>query len=399
MLRTDLVRFAFKSLVAYRMRAFLSALGICIGIAAVVLLTSIGEGIHQFVLSEFTQFGTNLIGVTPGQVKTAGAPMGILGTVHPLTIDDAEAIHQIPSVLASAPIVYGNAEVGAQGHRRRTMIYGVGSEFPQTLRMEIMTGRFLPSDNPHAARSFAVLGSKVKKEIFGENSPLGQRLEIGGSHYTIIGVMASKGQVFGVDLDDTVYLPIASGMELFNRDGLMEIHVTYDPNVDSDTVAAAMRRLLISRHGRDDFTVTPQKESLKTLDSVLSVLTFAIAGLGSISIVVGAIGILSIMIIAVAERTSEIGLLKALGTTYTQIMAIFIVEAILIAFAGGIGGIGIGLGIARLLGLFLPSLPVHTSWTYVIAAELMAVVVGLIAGVLPARSAARLEPVHALRTE
>lgn len=399
MLYRDLIRFSLGVVRAYRMRAFLSALGIAIGIAAVVLLTSIGEGIHQFVLAQFTQFGTNLISVTPGSVKTAGMSMGIFASVRPLTIEDAVALRRLPGIEYIDPVCSGNAEIGFAGRRRRVMTYGVSGYFARALRMDVMLGNFLPAENDTAVRYVTVLGTKARKELFGDANPLGRRLEIAGSHYTVIGVMAPKGQIFGVDLDDSVYIPVASAMQLFNREGLMEIHVTYNPDVPVDQVVSSLKRLLLSRHDREDFTITPQKEALGTLDSVLGMLTFAVAALGGVSIAVGAIGILTIMIIAVGERTSEVGLLKALGATHGQVMTLFVVEAALIAFLGGLGGISLALAISRVLALFVVALPVKTSWLYVLLAECIALAVGLVAGVLPARAAARLEPVQALRAE
>ncbi|HSM86437.1 MAG TPA: ABC transporter permease [Candidatus Limnocylindrales bacterium] len=399
MLYRDLVRFSLGVLKAYRMRAFLSALGFAIGIAAVVLLTSIGEGIHQFTLAQFTQFGTNLISVTPGKVKTAGFSVGVFATVRPLTIEDALAIRKLPNIEYTDPVVSGNAEIGFAGRRRRVMVYGVSGYFARALRMDVMLGNFLPAEDPTAPRPLAVLGVKAKNELFGDGNPLGRRVEVAGWHYTVIGVMAPKGQIFGVDLDDSIYIPVASAMQLFNREGLMEIHVTYNPDVPVEGVVGSIHRLLFNRHDREDFTITPQKEALKTLDSVLGMLTFAVAALGAVSILVGAIGILTIMIIAVGERTSEVGLLKALGATHGQVMVLFIAEAALIAFLGGLSGILLALGIARTLAIFVAALPVKTSWLYAVLAECVAVLVGLIAGVLPARAAAKLEPVQALRAE
>jgi putative ABC transport system permease protein len=395
----DLVRFSLSVLRAYRMRALLSALGIAIGIAAVVLLTSIGEGIHSYVLGEFTQFGTNLIGVAPGKVKTAGVAVGTFGTVRPLTIDDALALRRLPNIEVADPIIAGNAEVSFGLRRRRVTVYGVTSQFPQALKMDVMLGRFLPPDDPNAARPLVVLGTKAKRELFGDSNPLGQRVEVSGWHFTVIGVMAPKGQVFGIDFDDLVLIPVASAMEVFNRPGVMEIHVTYNPDVPVDNVVNSIRKLLMSRHDREDFTITPQKESLSTLDSVLNMLTFAVAALGAVSIVVGAIGILTIMIIAVSERTSEIGLLKALGATQRQVMLLFVAEAAMVAFLGGLGGICLAIAVGRGIELWFAALPVKTSWAYVVLAEAVSVLVGVVAGVVPARNAARMEPVQALRAE
>jgi putative ABC transport system permease protein len=395
----EIFGFALGALKAQRTRALLSAFGIAIGIAAVVLLTSLGEGMHRFVISEFTQFGTNLIGVSPGKTKTAGASVGVFGTIRPLTIDDAIAIHQLPYIQVADPIVQGNAEIGAAGRRRRCTVYGVGGGFPEALQMAVASGRFLPKEDPHASRPLAVLGSRVRKEIFSNENPLGKRIEIAGYRYTITGVMAPKGQIFGIDLDDVVYIPVASAMELFDRESLMEIHVTYRPEVPSEQVEASIRQLLIARHGREDITVTSQKESLAALNSILSMLTFAVAALGGISVLVGAVGILTITSIGVRERTSEIGLLNALGATRRQISGFFLCEAILIAAGGGLGGIALGLGLARLISLLAASIPMHTAWMYVAIAEIVSVAIGLGAALLPARAAATLDPIEALRAE
>ena len=197
----DFLKLTSTSLIAHRMRSFLTALGISVGIAAVILLTSIGEGVHQFVLSEFTQFGTTLVGINPGKATTAGTSMGVFGTERPLTIEDAEALKRLPYARAVVPFVQGNAEVEAGNKRRRTTVYGAGPDMPEAFSMRVKSGRFLPQDDPLAPRAFAVLGSKMRQELFGERNPLGQRITIGGSRYRVIGVMQSKGTVLGFDLD------------------------------------------------------------------------------------------------------------------------------------------------------------------------------------------------------
>ena len=399
MLTRDFLLLTGTSLVAHRMRSFLTTLGIAVGIAAVMLLTSIGEGIHQFVLSEFTQFGTTIVGINPGRTTTHGTSTGVFGTVRPLTLQDAEALARLPYASAVVPLVQGNAEVEAGNLRRRTTVYGVGPQMPEAFSMEVRSGRFLPADDPTAPRAFAVLGSKLRDELFGNRNPLGQRIGIGGNRYRIIGVMESKGTVLGFDLDDTVYIPAARGLELFNRDSLFEIDVMYRKGISAEKVAKGIKKLLIARHGREDFTVTTQEQMLEVLGSILNILTFAVGAIGGISLLVGAIGIVTIMTIAVNERTSEIGLIRALGARRGQVLALFLGEAIVLAAGGGIAGLALGVGIAHLLHLALPALPVHTPWMFVLMAESVAVLIGLTAGVLPAQRAARLDPVEALRAE
>lgn len=395
----DLFSLSFSALTHHPGRSLLSALGIAVGVAAVILLTALGEGLHQFVLHEFTQFGTNLISITPGKTKTHGGSVGMFGSVRPLSLQDAEALRRLPQVIASNPTVQGNAEIEGQGRSRRVTLYGVGPHFAQVFSMRIASGSFLPADDTEAPRAYAVLGAKVRYELFGTDSPLGQRIRVGGQRYRVVGVMAEKGQVLGFDLDDTVYIPASRALELFNREGLMEIQVAHEPEADPDAVATQLRRALMARHGVEDFTVTPQKQQLEVLDSILAVLTFAVAALGSISLLVGGVGILTLMTITVAERTGEIGLLNALGARRAQIMVLFLVEAMFLALLGGGAGLALGLGAAGALHAVLPALPVSLAWDYVLAAETVAAVIGLAAGVDPARRAAGMDPVQALRAE
>jgi putative ABC transport system permease protein len=395
----DFTQLSLSSIVAHRMRSGLTILGIAVGIGAVVLLTSIGEGIHRFVLAEFTQFGTTLIGINPGKATTLGTPIGFLGSVRPLSIEDAEALKRVPYTKAVVAATQGNAEVKVGNRSRRSTVFGMGADFPTAFSMNVQIGQFLPHDNPISPRAFAVLGSKLKTELFGNQNPLGQHIRIGGNRYRIVGVMESKGQVLGMDFDDTVYIPAARALELFNRDGLMEIDLIYTEGADVDEVVAGIKRILISRHGREDFTITTQQQMMDVLGNVLNVLTFAVGALGGISLLVGGIGILTIMAIAVNERSSEIGLLRAIGAERGQILGLFIAEATVLAGIGGLAGLALGIGGATLLSVAVPALPVHTPWLYVVLAEMLAISIGLIAGVAPARRAANLDPVEALRTE
>jgi putative ABC transport system permease protein len=211
--------------------------------------------------------------------------------------------------------------------------------------------------------------------------------------------MESKGSFLGFDLDDTGYIPVARGLSLFDRESLLEIDVTHDEETPVEKVVDSIKRSLMARHGKEDFTITTQQQMLDVLGSVLDVLTFAVAAIGGISLLVGAIGIVTIMTIAVNERTNEIGLLRALGARQSQVLGLFLGEAIVLAALGGMTGLGLGIGLAQLLHLAIPDLPVHTPMIYVFLSEAIAVVIGLAAGVIPARHAAQLDPVEALRAE
>ncbi|MEA3276715.1 MAG: ABC transporter permease [Pseudomonadota bacterium] len=399
MLIRDFSAFTLGAVRAHPTRSLLTVTGIAIGVAAVVLLTAIGEGVHRFVLAEFTQFGTNLIAVTPGKTSTLGMSGAVISNVRPLSLTDAEALSTLPEVRAVVPMVQGNAAVESNGNSRRTMVFGVGPRVPEVWQMRPAIGRFLPQDASGHARAFAVLGSKLQHELFGDASPLGKRVRIGGEPYRVVGVMESKGQMLGFDLDDSVFLPVSRALSMFNRESLMEIDLLYAPEADSATVAERVHNLLERRHGTEDFTITTQDQMLEVLGSVLDVLTMAVGALGGISLVVGGIGILTIMTIAVRERRHEIGLLRALGAARRQILVLFLTEAVALATFGGLMGFLIGAGGAWLIGAAVPALPTHTAWDFVLLAELTAALIGLAAGVLPAMNAARLDPVAALRDE
>jgi putative ABC transport system permease protein len=399
MLIRDLFTLSARALTAHRLRSFLTLLGIAVGIAAVILLTSIGEGVHRFVLAEFTQFGTNVIEITPGKTKASGGPGGLQTTVRLLTLDDARALARLPGVTGITPIVWGNSEAAANGRLRRTTVQGVGPAVPEIFRMAVQSGSFLPDEPFEHARPFAVLGPKLKQELFGSENALGQRLRIGGLQFRIVGVMAPKGQFLGMDLDDTVFIPTARALELYNREGLMRINVSYREGLDVRDIADRVKSALAGRHGREDFTLTTQEDMLRTLSKILNVLTMAVGALGGISLLVGGVGIVTIMTIAVTERTNEIGLLKALGARERTILGVFLAEAVALAAVGGLLGLALGIGIAQLAHLLFPALPVQTPLSFVLLAEAVAVTIGLAAGVLPARSAARLDAVEALRAE
>jgi putative ABC transport system permease protein len=314
-------------------------------------------------------------------------------------MDDMLALKRIPKVLGAVPLVQGNAPVEFGKHSRRSYIFGVGPGVPQVWQMRVAVGRFLPDDDPNAARAFVVLASRVRDELFGNENPLGQRVRIGGERYRVIGVMESKGQMLGFDLDDAVYIPAGRALSMFNRESLMEIDLLYSADSGVEEIVKNIKKLLIGRHGEEDFTVITQEQMLDVLGSVLNILTLAVAAVGGISLLVGGVGILTIMTIAVSERRAEIGLLRAVGASRRQILALFIGEAVVLAGVGGLAGLVIGAGGAWLLGATVPALPTHTPWSYVVLAEMLAAFIGLLAGVLPATHAASLDPIDALRAE
>lgn len=396
----DLLRLAWQAVWFHRQRSMLTMLGILIGIASVILLTSIGEGARVYILSQFTQFGTTLVAISPGRIETSGLPGALGTTIHPLTLADAAALERIPGVVRVIPAVTGTAPIEFGGRTRNTFVNGVTAGAPEVWRMQVRGGRFLPPMPTDQCAPVAVLGPKLKRELFGDQNALGRHIRISGERFLVIGLMEPKGQFLGFDIDDGAYIPVASARQMFNREALHEIDILI---ANASMIGPATRRIrdvLIQRHGHEeDFTITTQTGMLETLDRIIRVVSMAVGGIGAISLLVGSLGILTIMWISVNERTSEIGLARAVGATSRQILLLFLSEAVLLSTLGGILGVGIGLGVARLLQLYLPALPVHTPIEYVFLALGISLVVGLASGLLPARRASNLDPVVALAAE
>jgi putative ABC transport system permease protein len=397
----DLMRLAWGAVIGHRLRSMLTALGIAIGIAAVILLTSLGEGIRVYVISEFSQFGTNIVAINPGKSETSGGnPGAIAGTIRKLTVEDVEVLDRLPQVDAVVPVAFGNARVEFEERGRRVFVYGVNSEMPRVWKFAVRQGQFLPPGDMRHGAAVAALGSKLKTELFGEKNAVGERVRIGSRPFRVIGVMEPKGQFLNIDLDDTVFVPVSEAMSLLNRDDLLEIDVLYYNASETQSVVDAIKRVMLDRHdGEEDFTITSQESMLKTLDRIIGVVTAAVGAIGGISLVVGAIGILTMMWISVNESTSEIGLLRALGARRGQVMGYFLLQAALLATAGGALGVSAGLGIIAALRLLVPGLPISTPPEYVVAALALSFTVGMLSGLLPARRAASLDPIEALRAE
>jgi putative ABC transport system permease protein len=276
----------------------------------------------------------------------------------------------------------------------------VGWEAAKGFRLNVSQGSFLPRMDPNRRSSYVVLGAKLSQELFDDMSPLGKRVRIGGYSFLVIGVMEAKGQMLGFDFDDTAYVAVATAMDIFDVDELVEIDIVASNTDVIPEVVAGIRALLMERHrGEEDFTITTQTEMLETFGRVIGMVTVAVSGIAGISLFVGAMGILTIMWISVHERTGEIGLLRALGVSRATVQGVFLLESILLAVAGGALGLAVGFGLISLSRAAVPGLPMTTPPIAVVAALAMCFVVGVVSGVMPARRAAELDPVEALRTE
>lgn len=393
----DLLGFAARALRGHRLRTGMSLLGVSIGVAAVVTLTALGEGARLYVVGQFASIGTNLVILVPGKTETTGGMPGLGGVPNDLTLDDARALLRgIPEIDKAVPVVIGTETVAFKERRRQVAVFGSTHDALEVRRLTVASGRFLPPLEWDRSSPVTVLGQTAARELFPGQDPVGEIVRVGDWRMRVIGVLASKGQQLGLDMDDVVVVPVATAMKMLNRRSLFRLLLQVRTHADLDRAKERIVRLVAERHGEEDVTAITQDAVLGALTSILGALTLALAGIASVSLVVAGVGIMNVMLVSVSERTREIGLLKALGAGRDQILAAFLTEAILISSTGGLLGLAIGWLAVRGLVALYPALPATPPPWAVAAAFSLSVAVGAVFGVLPARRATRLDPVAAL---
>jgi putative ABC transport system permease protein len=394
----DVIRFCFRSMSGYPLRTGLMLLAMAIGVAAVVLLTSLGEGARRYVSQQFTSLGTHMLIVLPGRSETVGGPPPLLGqTPRDLTVEDAMALTRSSAVRRVAPLMLGSAPVAHGSRSRESIIMGTTADMYPVRNLSMAQGRFIPEGEVGRAEAVCVLGHKLKSELYGNDSALGAFVRIGQRRFRVIGVLAKKGESLGVDIGEVAVIPVASASALFNRASLFRILVQAQGRESIPRAKTAILEILRERHeGEDDVTVITQDAMLATFDRIFKALTLAVAGIAAISLAVAGILIMNVMLIAVSQRTGEIGLLKAVGAPGKQILRLFLSEAAMLSLVGS--GVGLLLALAGqlLLARLFPEFPASVPLWAPIAAVSVALVTGVLFGVLPARRASRLDPVAAL---
>jgi len=394
----DLLRFALNALAQHRRRTALSLLGVVIGVVAVVSLTALGEGARRYVTEQFATLGSDVLVAMPGRNETTGGLPFSGGVPNDLTLEDARVIEKrISSVLSSIPISASAADVSRNERSRQAVVIGSTPAFRRVRDLHMLSGSFLPDREVDRGAPIVVLGRKIARELFDEAEPVGRPVRVGGSRMRVIGVLAARGVQMGVNLDDCVLVPVATGLRLSNRASLTRLMLEVRPGADMNIVKKQVSDLLEDRHGEKDVTLITQEAVMSSLSSILQMLTVVVAGIAAISLTVAGIGIMNVMLVSVSERTNEVGLMKALGATRRQILLIFLLEAVLLSVAGGVVGLVVGWLVVEIGTTLYPNVPASPPLWAVYAVIGVSFGTGTLFGVLPAWRAARLDPVSALQ--
>ena len=395
---------AWASLIANKMRSILTMLGIIIGVAAVIALVSIGNGVKQDIQNSISSLGSNLLMVMPGAPRTPGVRPS-QGSMKSLKVSDYEAISKLDGVKAASPYTANSYVTIYQSKNWTTTVSGVSSNFQDVNNWTMAEGRFISSKNVENRERVAVVGQTVVKNLFAGEDPVGKEIRVKNIPFRVIGVLNSKGNgTMGNDQDDTIFIPYTTAMERVEGvDYLRMVYVVANDDNGIDRLQSDIENLLRVRHGikdtnLDDFNIQNMKSIMETMEQTTGTLTLFLGAVAAISLVVGGIGIMNIMLVSVTERTREIGIRKALGATYFVIVTQFLIEAVVISLMGGLIGIALGIGASKLIGLASGMSTVISVPTIVLSFA-FSMAIGLVFGIYPARKAAKLNPIDALHYE
>ena len=396
----DLLFLAFSTLIRYPLRTLMLLIATSIGVMAVILLTAVGEGARDYITGEFKDMGTNLLIVLPGKNETTGggSPADLVGNApRDLTVEDAISLRQIEAINRIAPIVVGETPAQFNGLERSVPIIGTTPSFLAVRKWEMETGNFLPGVTLDRSPPVCVIGKEVESELFGKNNAIGQWLRVGDRRCRVTGVIATEGRAIGIDVQKIVVMPVSLATALFNRPSLFRIIAEARNTWEMDQIKKDIIRIIKKRHqGKEDITVIRQDAVMQSFDNIFNVLTMALGSIASISLFVAGILIMNVMLVAVSQRQSEIGLLKAIGAKNKQIIYLFITEAIILSGSGAILGLILGHTTTQLLKLAFPTFNfLPPPWASFVSL-IVALVSGIVFGLLPARRASKLDPVIAL---
>jgi len=399
----DLLFLAFSTLIRYPLRTMMLLIATSIGVMAVILLTAVGEGARDYITSEFKDLGTNLIIVIPGKSETSGGggPADLAGIApRDLTLEDAISLEQIGTIKNISPIVIGESPASFGGFERDVPVIGTTPSFLSVRRWEMREGNFLPGVTLDRSPPVCAIGKEVEKELFGTSRAIGQWLRVGDRRCRVTGIIDSEGRAIGIDVQKIVVMPVSLATALFNRPSLFRIIAEAESRIYMDQIKKDIIRIIKKRHqGKEDITVVRQDTVMSSFDNIFNVLTMALASIASISLFVAGILIMNVMLVAVSQRQSEIGLLKAIGAKNRQINKLFLTEAILLSGSGAILGLILGHSITQVLKVAFPTFNfLPPTWASVVSL-IVALVCGALFGLIPARRASKLDPVMALTGE
>ena len=395
----DTFSFSASTLRSQRIRSLLIIAAMALGVGAVVVLTALGEGARRYVLNQFASIGTNILIVLPGRTETTGfMPGNLTGeTPRDLTLDDAKALLMLPTVRRLAPLNVGTSEITAGGVLKEAVILGSTQEFLAVRHMSLSTGRFIETPQWDNAPPQIVLGTALVKDLFPGRNPLGQWVRLGDRRFRVVGTLSPQGEAMGFNTDETAIIPVNQAQSLLNTSSLFRILVEAKSRPAIEPAKKAIKDTLKQRHeGEEDVTIITQDAILATFDKIFRALTLAVGGIAAISLAVAGILVMNVMLVAVAQRTSEIGLLKALGAQAADIRRLFFTEAALLSLFGAAAGLVLGYGGSAILRVLYPALPAYPPLWAVAAGVATALITGILFALLPANRAARLDPVFAL---